>query len=55
MRETRSSGSVEGVVGNHDPYSDFRPAFSRGTIKQGVPAPQAKLRFSGGTEKIFVT
>jgi hypothetical protein len=23
MRETRSSGSVEGVVGNHDPYSDF--------------------------------
>ena len=22
MRETRSSGSVEGVVGNHDPYSD---------------------------------
>jgi hypothetical protein len=25
MRETRSSGSVEGVVGNHDPYSDFLP------------------------------
>jgi hypothetical protein len=23
MRETRSSGSVEGVVSNHDPYSDF--------------------------------
>jgi len=23
MRETRSSGSAEGVVGNHDPYSDF--------------------------------
>ena len=23
MRETRSSGSVEGVVGNHDSYSDF--------------------------------
>ncbi len=22
MRETRSSGSVEGVVSNHDPYSD---------------------------------
>ena len=22
MRETRSSGSVEGVMGNHDPYSD---------------------------------
>jgi len=30
MRETRSSGSVEGVVGNHDPYSDFLPRFSRG-------------------------
>ncbi len=22
MRETRSSGSVEGVVSNHDPYPD---------------------------------
>ena len=22
MRESRSSGSVEGVVSNHDPYSD---------------------------------
>jgi hypothetical protein len=26
MRETRLSGSVEGVMGNHDSYSDF--AFS---------------------------
>ncbi len=24
MRETRLSGSVEGVVSNHDPYSDLR-------------------------------
>src|SRR6267143_1831532 len=24
MRETRSSGSVEGAMGNHDSYSDFR-------------------------------
>ena len=24
MREIRSSGSAEGVVSNHDPYSDFR-------------------------------
>ena len=23
MREFRSSGSVEGVMGNHDPYSDY--------------------------------
>ena len=22
MRESRQSGSVEGVMGNHDPYSD---------------------------------
>jgi hypothetical protein len=24
MRETRSSGSVEGVMSNRDPYSDFQ-------------------------------
>jgi hypothetical protein len=24
MRENRTSGSVEGVVGNHDSYSDHR-------------------------------
>ena len=24
MRESRSSGSVEGVMGNHDSYSDSR-------------------------------
>jgi len=24
MRETRSSGSVEGVMSNRDPYSDYR-------------------------------
>ncbi len=24
MRETRSSGSAEGVMSNHDPYSDSR-------------------------------
>jgi hypothetical protein len=23
MRQSRSSGSVEGVMGNHDSYSDF--------------------------------
>jgi len=28
MREIRSSGSVEGVVSNHDPYSD---SFGRGS------------------------
>jgi hypothetical protein len=29
MREIRSSGSVEGVVSNHDPYSDL-------TLKNGL-------------------
>ena len=24
MRESRQSGSVEGVMSNHDPYSDSR-------------------------------
>jgi hypothetical protein len=24
MRQSRSSGSAEGVMGNHDPYSDVR-------------------------------
>jgi len=28
MREYRSSGSVEGVKGNHDSYSDLRSALS---------------------------
>jgi hypothetical protein len=28
MRETRSSGSVEGVMGNHDSYSDSDPRVS---------------------------
>ena len=28
MREIRSSGSVEGVMGNHDSYSDFFPTLS---------------------------
>jgi len=26
MRQFRSSGSVEGVVSNHDPYSDCPPS-----------------------------
>jgi hypothetical protein len=25
MREIRSSGSVEGVMGDHDSYSDLKP------------------------------
>jgi len=34
MRESRSSGSVEGVVGNHDPYSDSRAAL--GSSRSGA-------------------
>jgi hypothetical protein len=30
MRETRSSGSVEGVMSNHAPYSDFLRHFASG-------------------------
>jgi hypothetical protein len=30
MRETRSSGSVEGVMSNRDPYSDSTRAFMVG-------------------------
>jgi hypothetical protein len=43
MRETRSSGSVEGVVGNHDSYSDFLPPLLAGH-KRGErwPARQTK-------------
>ncbi len=26
MRQSRSSGSAEGVMGNHDPYSDMKDA-----------------------------
>jgi hypothetical protein len=29
MRETRSSGSVEGVMRNRDPYSDYLLRFER--------------------------
>jgi len=35
MRETRTSGSVEGVMGNHGPYSDscrLRPRHSRFSV-----------------------
>src|SRR5215469_13734342 len=39
MRESRSSGSVEGVMSNHDPYSDSG-AHSRRMVR-GVYAPRA--------------
>jgi hypothetical protein len=37
MRETRSSGSVEGVMGNHDSYSDSNQGRSpRANLTPGV-------------------
>jgi len=33
MRESRLSGSVEGVMGNHDPYSDNTHLRQYGTHK----------------------
>lgn len=33
MRATRSSGSVEGVMGNHDPYSDPHWGINRPHLK----------------------
>jgi hypothetical protein len=35
MRETRSSGSVEGLVINHDSYSDSDLSVERSMIAQG--------------------
>jgi hypothetical protein len=32
MRETRSSGSVEGVVGDHNPYFDYRKSVSKEVV-----------------------
>jgi len=39
MREIRPSGSVEGVMGNHDPYSDLGAGFSRATFPLRLDAP----------------
>ena len=45
MRETRSSGSVEGVMGNHDSYSDRVPWYSVPVTCGGqVPDAEWNLR-----------
>jgi len=38
MRETRSSGSVEGVMGNHDSYSDCAVSLVASTTKPTIPS-----------------
>ena len=48
MRESRSSGSVEGVVGNHDSYSDFFPTINRGAFCiRGKPRKGASEKSMG--------
>jgi hypothetical protein len=37
MREIRLSGSVEGVVSNHDPYSDFASGVACENVRSHVP------------------
>jgi hypothetical protein len=40
MRESRSSGSVEGVMGNHDSYSDsieWKAILTRQRVNREIP------------------
>ena len=37
MREIRLSGSVEGVVSNHDPYSDWTCSEPEDSAVVGIP------------------
>jgi hypothetical protein len=39
MRESRSSGSVEGVMGNHDSYSDI--GITTPVLKHPCPPPRS--------------
>jgi hypothetical protein len=38
MREIRSSGSVEGVMGNHDSYSDSPPRVGAVAAWRAMPS-----------------
>ena len=50
MRETRSSGSVEGVMGNHDSYSDsFEPV---GYDAQRRTELDAKIGVGGTNDRL---
>src|SRR5437870_3826138 len=44
MRQLRSSGSVEGVMGNHDPYSDSPCAGGHRKVNQSAPRALAEAR-----------
>ena len=48
MRETRSSGSVEGVMSNRDPYSDFMEEEEDGkSYYAGSPKHMKRMLFCG--------
>ena len=59
MREFRSSGSLEGLVSNHDSYSDFVEIpthLARVTLERsqrGARLPRPKLCIYGGSGEIF--
>jgi hypothetical protein len=48
MREIRSSGSVEGVVSNHDPYSDLLliVGWLKANAGPSAPLKSASLRMT---------
>jgi len=46
MRENRSSGSVEGVMSNRDPYSDFRERLAI-LYQRGAKEPARQLTTTG--------
>jgi hypothetical protein len=48
MRQSRLSGSVEGVMGNHDSYSDY-------VLVPFSPMPAASARAAGQSKKVSAT
>ena len=53
MRETRSSGSVEGVMSNRDPYSDSSFLPLRATSPVAIPGPQLPGVSTGPSSSSF--
>ena len=49
MRESRSSGSVEGVMGDHDSYSDFPDIARHAKFADTLSQPPSKRKGSYGT------
>ena len=54
MRETRSSGSVEGVVGNHDPYSDSSLLLVDLSVGVMLMDRMFSVKFRRGYIKIYI-